>query len=44
MAEEDIGEIFDKIDVGVTIINNDKIEFANNRLLQIIGYSLKEIQ
>ncbi len=44
MAEEDIGEIFDKIDVGVTIINNDKIEFANNRLLQIIGYSLKEMQ
>ncbi|MCE7748392.1 MAG: PAS domain S-box protein, partial [Candidatus Heimdallarchaeota archaeon] len=44
MAEEDIGEIFDKIDVGVTIVKNRKIEFANDHLLQITGYSLKEIQ
>ncbi|MCG3256903.1 MAG: PAS domain S-box protein [Candidatus Heimdallarchaeota archaeon] len=44
MAEEDLGEVFDKIDVGVTVIKNDKIEFANDYLLQIIGYSLKEIK
>ena len=44
MAEEDLGEIFDKIDAGVTIVKNRKISFANDYLLQITGYSLKEIQ
>ncbi|OLS32394.1 MAG: Sporulation kinase E [Candidatus Heimdallarchaeota archaeon AB_125] len=44
MAEEDLGEIFDKIDTGVYVISNYKIEYANNQLLEIIGYSLDDIQ
>ncbi len=44
MAEEDLGEIFDKIDTGVYVISDYKIEYANDKLLQIIGYSLNDIK
>ena len=43
MSVEDLRGLIDNVDVGISIIRDDKIEYANNSFLKIIGYSLDEI-
>ncbi len=43
MISEDMGELLNQAHVGISIIQDDKIKFANNRLLAILGFSQKKV-
>ena len=43
MVEEGLGVLINKIDVGIYIIKNYEIEFANEQFLKMVGYPLKEL-
>ncbi|MCG3216204.1 MAG: PAS domain S-box protein [Candidatus Heimdallarchaeota archaeon] len=44
MISEHIGKLFNQIQVGISIIQDDNIIYANDELLSILGYSLEEIE
>ena len=42
MISEDMGELLNQAHVGISIIQDDKIKFANDKLLAILGFSQKK--
>ena len=43
MSEEGLGEVFNKTNIGITIVKDNKIIHANKFFLEIIGYGLEEV-